>query len=677
MPILRNFNSGSLVFGIGFVFCYSCHVLTNGSFFTRLRFNSSPIWRWALLFLVGTTAVFLRTYQLDQLPPGLYRDEAFNGLDALTVLEGEYPLYFENNNGREPIFIYLVALFVGLFGRTAVAIRLAAAAVGSATTFVAYGLAKEWFGERVGWLTAVLWAITLWPIHLSRVGFRPILLPFFLALTFWLGTKAYREQAHKQRIWLWATTGVVYGLSFYSYLAVRVTPLLVLLFGIYLYWTERNRGTGEKRENAKALIANLIPFILATLISLLPLILLFQQNPDLVLGRTGQVSIFNEGNPIVLLWQQSWRALGMFIWQGDTILRHNPNGRPVFDIFMAIPFLIGVIWCLRHWRRPPAMALLLWTAVMLSPTILSTDTPHFLRAVGVLPAAVIFPAIGLDWAGRRLETRDWRLGNVIVTGLIVASLYLTMRDYAEYGRLAETAFLFEAAATELAEQILAEAEETVVLVDYRLSSGWETIPFMAGEEQVTGFDGEDGFRGIVGRETAVYIWPHQPLDYLPTALPPPALITSQRGSLARGDLEETGYSLYTRYHSQPRPDLPVLADFSDGLQLYKVEVATLSDDSVQVELYWGVETAVSQPLNIFIHAYGQANTTESDQIVAQSDAPLGNNLWFVTQPGYIIRDQHMLPITAENFSQLRIGFYNPQTGDRLIQNEQDFWLYEK
>jgi len=71
--------------------------------------------------------------QLGSLPPGLYRDEAYNGLDALAILDGHTPLYFEANNGREPLFIYLLALPLALLGITPLALRLTSAIVGTLT----------------------------------------------------------------------------------------------------------------------------------------------------------------------------------------------------------------------------------------------------------------------------------------------------------------------------------------------------------------------------------------------------------------------------------------------------------------------------------------------------------------------------------------------------------------
>jgi 4-amino-4-deoxy-L-arabinose transferase-like glycosyltransferase len=347
-----------------------------------------------LLLLAVLTAVLLRFYQLGEWPPGLYRDEAYNGLDALNVLQGQHALFFPANNGREPAYIYLGALAIGLFGPSVWALRLGAALVGSLTTIPVFLLGRSWFGPPVGLLAAWLWAITLWPVHLSRIGLRAGLLIPCLALTFWLVTLAYRGG---QRRW-WLLAGLVYGLAFYTYLAVRLTPLVLLGVALYLLlrWQERER-----------LLVGAAWFVLGTAVTLTPLLMLYAQQPDLLLGRTGQVSILNEavhqGNLWATLWQQIGLSLGMFVWQGDTILRHNPAGRPVFDWLLALPFLLGLAVAVWQWRRPALLATLLWTAVMLLPTMLAEDAPHFLRAVGVLPAALFFPALGLDPVGADLS----------------------------------------------------------------------------------------------------------------------------------------------------------------------------------------------------------------------------------------------------------------------------------
>jgi predicted membrane-bound mannosyltransferase len=82
----------------------------------------------ALLFLA---ALLLRTWQLDRFPPGLYNDEAAYGMDGRSLLAGDLRVFYERNNGREPLFIYLLALAFQSLGATAYALRLTAAVVGA------------------------------------------------------------------------------------------------------------------------------------------------------------------------------------------------------------------------------------------------------------------------------------------------------------------------------------------------------------------------------------------------------------------------------------------------------------------------------------------------------------------------------------------------------------------
>ena len=143
-------------------------------------------------------AGWLRLYRLGQWPPGFYRDEAYNGLDALGVLSGT--TLFSANNGREPLFIYLVALSVALFGPTVYAVRLPAAVVGRwrrgpPTSWAATGLA----GSPACWPPS-LWAVTFWPVHLGRGLAARRAARSVAGAGLWLGTQAYRR--HRAGLWL-------------------------------------------------------------------------------------------------------------------------------------------------------------------------------------------------------------------------------------------------------------------------------------------------------------------------------------------------------------------------------------------------------------------------------------------------------------------------------------------
>ncbi len=620
--------------------------------FEPKRLLSSLQTGWALLLFILILAGGLRFWQLAQLPPGLYRDEAFNGLDALDVLDGQQAWFFPANNGREPAYIYLTALFVAIFGRSALAVRLGAAVVGTLTTGLVYLLARAWYGRSTGLLAAFTWAVTLWPVHLSRIGLRPILLAPFLAAAFWLGTLAYRRRQQ----WLWLIAGLVYGAGFYTYLAIRFTPLLLAALAFYLL----ARGKG------KGLWPGLLWFGLGTAVSLIPFTFLVIQQPDILLGRAGQVSILNTavngGDLWASVWQRGWQALGLFLWQGDTILRHNPAGRPLFDWFMAAPFLVGLGWCGRHWRRSAAMALLLWTAVMLGPTILAADTPHFLRASGLLPGVVILPAIGLAqlWRWERLPAR-WRQG--VVLFLMMGSLVMTVRDYERYGRAADTGYLFEQAARALAETVNASPADAAIFMDDRFWSGWPSIPFLVANPHVSRFRPEAGLPSLPAASQLI-VWPYAALDFIPPALPETALVRIESGPLHRGDLEPNAYPLYTRYLVSPAPDWPTTATFGNQLALHRPAVDLLDASTLQIDLTWSTETAVPRPLTLFIHILGPAG------MAAQQDTPPGSDNWPHSwwRPGLLLYDRHIITL-PEPFDpdrhQIIIGLYDSETKTRL------------
>ncbi len=608
-----------------------------------------------MLLLALIVALFLRLYDLGERPPGLYRDEAFNGLDALKVLGGDHALFFPANNGREPLYIYLSAAVIALFGQTAVSVRLAAALVGSLTTVPVYLLAKSWFGWRVGVIAAWLWAITLWPVHLSRIGLRVILLAPLLAMTFWLGTLAYR----RQKKWLWLAAGIVYGLSFYSYLAVRFTPILLILLAGYLLLA----GRGSRLWPGAAWFGG------GLLVTLLPLLTVFISSPDLVLGRTGQVSIFhpnvNGGDFWGTLLRQIGAATGMFFGQGDNILRHNPAGRSVFDWLMLVPFLIGLVWCLRHWRRPASMTVMLWTAVMLGPTILAEDAPHFLRAAGILPVILFIPALGLEriltW--RRLPKPGAVL---LVTALILGSLWLTWRDYAHYGRNPDVDQAFEGPAARLAQQVNDEGLQTAVFLDRRLWSDWPSLSFLVEQdEQLYFFSDPDDLPISLPQMTALYAWPYEGLDYIPGRFADSPMVKIESGDVVLEEGDIPPYTLFVRYSSEP-VDIKTspVAIFGDQLTLYRADVVQMADDRLQVVVYWQANKTLEDDLTGFIHVRDQ------DMLISQVDRPIAQGWWPAGwwQPDQLIQERYVVPL-PETYDPERhailLGLYGTPDGRRL------------
>ena len=591
----------------------------------------------------------------------------------------------------------MVAGAIKFFGRTAYAIRLPAAIAGTLTTLFTYAFVSNWFSRRIGLYAAALWAITLWPVHLSRVGFRTILLPLFVALFLWLGTLAVRwGLAQRSNIaaqpklsqWqgnlLFLAAGFVYGMAFYTYLAVRLTPAFLVGLLIFAALTGRLRGLERGILLAGA------GFVLA----LLPFAGTVLANPDILFGRSGQVSILSPAINGGSVWGALWRHLSgtaaMFVWQGDTILRHNVPGRPVFDWIMALPFVIGLLWCIWNWRRPAPAATLLWCGSMVWGTILAEDAPHFLRAAGLLPVLLIFPAIGLSQLG------SWSklpadLRKLLIVLLLVGSGGITFGDYfIGYTNRADTGYLFESAARELASELNRETAETQIHIDQRFANEWASVPFLISPEQpVTYFDPNSGLESMPTLPASVYVWPYDSREFVSGMLSSGSRLTIDEGALARGDLEPTAAPLYVRYHivsaesqgsleQQSNPTSE--ANFANVVTLLDGSIVSDGNATIDVNLLWQAEQPPTQPLTAFVHVLDNASGT----LVGQIDAPLGGPHWFDAwwQPSLQIEETRKIALTSPYNAETQhviVGVYNSETVERLpIFGEngaisEDFW----
>ena len=403
-------------------------------------------------------AAFYRLYRLDEIPIGLWRDEAANGLDALRVLQGDRPIFFEANNGREPLFIYLQAASVGLLGRRPFSLRIVSAIVGTITVAVTYFMVRElvWSTGRstrcVSALTAMWLALSYWHINLSRLGLRAILLPLVASLSFFFLWRGWNQRVvsdprapgRSQRFLPWFVgSGALLGLTFYTYLASRLLPFVLLAFLGNLSSRGQTSGPGKNSPRTfRSIISSpgsaFAALGLTAVLVAAPLASYFVDHPDMfwkrpaqLLGPTGPV-----GQSLVVAFAKNLATqAAIFGIASDPHRMFNPAGRPMFDVFTLLFFIVGVLVSLRHWRTVPYRFALLWLCVMLLPAALSSEgLPHSLRGIGVLPVAYLFPALGVDWAWAWLHSEEtWRRLRHAFAGLVAICFVLmgifTYRDY--------------------------------------------------------------------------------------------------------------------------------------------------------------------------------------------------------------------------------------------------------
>lgn len=392
-------------------------------------------WDRVLCVAVLLVAAGLRFWALGEVPPGLAHDEVANWLIARDILAGRHAIYFTAAYGHEPLYQYLQAGTVALFGDHWLGLRYPSAALGLIGLAVTAALLRRLFGRTVALLGAAYLALGFWPLFYARVALRALALPVTAGLaTFFLFAVLRRPPASARRRWLAAGgLGLFLGLSFYTYMAARVLPLVLGVYVGYLALLHRDRLRGRWRQ---LLMGAAIAAGLAA-----PLLIWLAAHP----GAEVRVAEVREpldrllqGDPS-LVWQNLVANLGMFIHRGDPWPRQNLAGRPVFpDLLNAALFCLGVGIALWRWRDRRYAFLLIWLLLALVPSIFTAVAPSSIRDILALVVVFAFPAIALAWLAERLSAlarSRWRpaVGRLGAGLLLSVPLLLyglcTVRDY--------------------------------------------------------------------------------------------------------------------------------------------------------------------------------------------------------------------------------------------------------
>ncbi|HSG14689.1 MAG TPA: glycosyltransferase family 39 protein, partial [Anaerolineae bacterium] len=378
-------------------------------------------------------------HRIESAPPGLNGDELFNAIDALQLGPGRWQVFFEGNNGREALFLYLMAVPLRLLGQSVWAIRLPAVLLGTGVVLLTYGIGTLAFNRRIGFVAGLLIAVSLWPVMQARWGLRAVSLTFFTALTIYLYLLAMRRTG--RALGPWIAAGLALGLSLYTYIPSRAFPLVILAWFAWIALTRRPLFGRIWRRLLLSLLLALIVFA--------PFGIYMVRFPEKVNQRIDSLQGFNklektlEGDPGPLLRNVASVPL-MFTFQGDTAARYHFDSRPVFDPLTGIFFYLGLVvtvWlAFRRGREPDNRSsyglMLLWAAAMLAPNLIVGVNTSFLRAAGAIVPIYLIAAIGLDnvygWFRRRWPQHDvaWRFafaGLIAVGGLL--TLIRTWHDY--------------------------------------------------------------------------------------------------------------------------------------------------------------------------------------------------------------------------------------------------------
>ena len=429
------------------------------------------------LAAVCGVAVFFRTYQIE--PPGIWGDDAINGLLALDVLAGKitspFQLVVHANSVFHALTNYTIAGAFWLFGPGPVALRVPGLIAGVVAVPLLYGPVAPLFGARVALVAALFFATSPLQLNHDKVLIQVVLGEFFLLL----GMCALVRGIVGPRRWLIALAGAPLALCLYTYHSAKIAPVVAILFVLVTMW----KGNAPRRTLLVGCAGLCTVFLLCSI----PAIAGYVRQPGALTGRASSVALWpamRAAGSLRPLWDATWRTLMIFHYQQGPVYHWVGIGwDPALTVVLAFLVVHGTVESLRKWNEPRHALLLGWIVVGLIPGFLSTEAPRVYRVLLASPPLYVWaalPIVQLYECAAHAAPR-WRWLKAVVA-LIVLSVPLVDFNYYFYRVYTNREFRWFQATrlVEMARTLQALGPGwTGNVVSDGFAAGYETLAFLS------------------------------------------------------------------------------------------------------------------------------------------------------------------------------------------------------
>ncbi|MDQ3239742.1 MAG: glycosyltransferase family 39 protein [bacterium] len=402
------------------------------------------------LIFIFALSFIIRFWELGKNPPSLNWDEIAFGYNAYSLLQTgkdeygkPYPVFFNSfNDSKHPVYVYATYLSIMFFGKNEFAIRYPSALFGSLTVISVYFLTKQllvvskknqaetqsekwpYRAGNIAALSTLLFAISPWHVHFSRVAFEANIGLFF----FVSGTYLFLIYCQaKQKLIILLGSALLMALAIYSYTSYRLLVPMLLIGYIIPYFN-------IFKKNWKHFVVCTIFALISSSAILLQMYsgsgldrfigtsifhkmeytqrnkLYAKEDFDAGLGRFSSL-VHNFRTPIIQRSIDNYLSHYnfSFLFTFGDLPRHQVPGFGLLYIWQFPLIIIGLIFLIKN-RAHLNIYLPLWCLfIALVPVSLTWPVPHSIRSLLMLPILSLLSGAGL-WASLKwIQVQDLKL----------------------------------------------------------------------------------------------------------------------------------------------------------------------------------------------------------------------------------------------------------------------------
>ena len=397
---------------------------------------------YAAFAIIIIISVVLRIYRIDYYPAEIDQDELSNLYDGYSIIQTgadrwgmKYPAIlraFGDYDYRPPLYAWLCALSIKIFGYSTFAGRFPSVVLGCLSLLIIYFTAKRIGGPLFALLSLLLAGLSPWHMLFSRIGLESSILHSFFTISafyVWLTAKA-KQYSTKYLVLL----GFVIGFGANAYQAGKLIfciLALIIMVDVYIHAI----GTFKK-------------------ISLFALSCLLGAAPQIFVAVTMPEHFFARANETMFSFSFSFHYFNTFLrnfcWNlsPDFLFfsfgEHNylTVGRLLtFEFFF---FYLGLFFFSKLFKKSPVfhpVYLYIFITLSIIPGALTKINPHALRISGLNSLLPMVSAAGIIFVYRQIPKPPVRYLFLLTTiGLLILNSIFFIKDFVQSEHLRTLGF---------------------------------------------------------------------------------------------------------------------------------------------------------------------------------------------------------------------------------------------